>query len=109
MLSGPDITFAAEPVLHTAREAIERDTVAHFEQAVRDGKRVVKDCVVGKVPHGKAVDPTNGTGVCCSFRVDAIDLQAKSEHGKALPQAKSVNMGESTGTVCSGPVSLPVP
>lgn len=84
MFSGPDVAFASKPVFHAALEAIERDTKADLHQAVGDGERVVEDGVVGEVAHREAVDPSDGAGVCRAFRVDAVDLQTKSEHDRRL-------------------------
>lgn len=105
MLSGPDVVFAAEPVLHAGLQAIERNAIACLEQAIRDGKGVVEDGVVGEVAHCEAVDPPNGTEMWAACGVDAFDAKPASEHA----QTKRVNRGESTGTVWVGPVSLPVP
>jgi len=60
MLSGPDVIFAAKPVLHAGLQAIEWNAISGLEQTIGDGKRVVEDGVVGEVAHGKVVDPADG-------------------------------------------------
>jgi hypothetical protein len=62
-LIGFQIAFAAKPVFHGQVETVERDAMAGFEQSVGGGKRVIEDRVVGKVAHGKVVDPADGAWV----------------------------------------------
>lgn len=109
MLPGPDVVFAAEPVLHPALEQVERNAVATFHQTICDGQGVVEDRIVGEVTHGEAVNPADRAGVRFALWVDAIDVKSKGKHWSGIPQAKSVKRGESTGTVCVGPASFPLP
>ncbi len=61
--AGAEIAFAAEPVGEAVAEQIEGHARADFEEAVGDGKSVVKDGIVGEVAHGEVVEPVEGAGV----------------------------------------------
>jgi hypothetical protein len=104
VIFGSDVIFATEPGFHVGLELVEGDAVAGFEEAVGDREGVVEDGVVGEVAHGEVVDPLDGTGVRRACGVDALNGELAGEHG----QAKRVNMGESSGSVCIGPESWPV-
>jgi hypothetical protein len=70
----------AEPVLHGGGEAVQRDAVAGFEQAVGDGEGVVEDGVVGEVSHGEVIDVRDGAGVGDAGGVDAFDGELAQKH-----------------------------
>ncbi len=81
-----EIAFTPEPVLHVVVKPVEGDAVAGFEQAIGGGESVVKDGIVGEVPHGEVVNPVDGTGMGPSFRIDALNVELTGKHknkGKA--------------------------
>jgi len=82
------VAFAAEPVFHGNLQAVERDAVAGFEEAVGDGEGVVKDGVVGEVAHGEVVDLVDGAGVGLAGGVDALDGETADEHDSTLTDAR---------------------
>ena len=77
---GFQISFAAKPILHCTAQLFERNARACFEQAVANGKSVVEEGVIGKVPHSEIVDPVDGAGVRMSGFIHPLDLQFADKH-----------------------------
>jgi len=68
-----------EPVFHVGAEAVERDAAADFHEPVGDGKRVVKDRIVGEVAHGKVVEPVERAGLRLAVIFEG-DVDLAGEH-----------------------------
>ena len=81
------IPFAAEPVFHRISQPIQRHARACLQQPVANRQRVIKNGVVGEVPHGEIIDPLHRAQppiACCS---NGFDLQFAQKHAATFALA----------------------
>src|SRR4051794_8125483 len=94
-LAGFEVALAPEPVVHGGLQAIKRDTVAGFEQALSYRQGVVEDRLIGEVAHRKVVDPADGTGMSLAVRVDPLDGKFAGKHDLTVKQLSVLSVGGS--------------
>jgi len=74
------VAFAAKPIFHRGLQLIQRNEVSCLQNPVCNRKSVIKDRIVGEIPHRKIVNLANRAGVALARGIDAVHRQSPREH-----------------------------
>jgi hypothetical protein len=75
------VAFASKPIFHRLLQLIQRNEVSRLQNPVCDRKSVIKDRIVGEIPHGKVVNLSDRAGMARAGCVDSVHHQSPREHG----------------------------
>ena len=75
------VTFASKPILHCCLQLIQRNAISRLQNPVFNRESVIKDRIVGEIPHGKVVNLSDRAGMARAVGVDSIHRQSPREHG----------------------------
>ncbi len=83
-LIGLQIPFAPEPVFHRVSQPIEDNSMPNLQQSIAGRKRIVEDCIICEVAHGKVVDLADRARMARAGRIDPFHNDAPGKHGSTL-------------------------
>ena len=75
------VAFAPKPIFHRTLQLIQRNEVSCFQNPVCNRKSVIKDRIVGEIPHRKVVNLPDRAGMALACSVDSVHRQSPREHG----------------------------
>jgi hypothetical protein len=80
-LLGFQVAFASKPVFHRGLQLIQQNAISRLQNPVCGRKSVIKNRIVGEIPHGKVVNLSDRAGVARAGGIDSIHRQSPREHG----------------------------
>ena len=75
------VAFAPKPIFHRGLQLIQRNAISRFQNPVGNWKSVIKDRIVGEIPHRKVVNLSDRAGMSLARGVNSIHRQSPRKHG----------------------------
>jgi len=82
-----EVALTTKPIFHRTLQSFQRNTITRLQQSIAYRERIVEDCIIGEIPHGKVVYPANRAGMAPACCINARHRESAHKHLFTLTDA----------------------